>query len=461
MAKNQVRRLDSFGMKLCTKSPALRLAALLLAAACLRPAMAQTRAVAVILDQAMLRLNGPWLFHVGDNPRWADPGYDDSGWQVMDLSAPASATDGDVGLAHYAPGWSARGHAGYFGYAWYRLHLNLRTPAGKSLALLGPWDVDSAYQVYANGKLLGGVGKFSSAIPVAYGNHYPTFFTLPSGTPGSGSMLIAIRVWMGPWGAAASGSGGIHIAPVIGLRTVIAAQYHLQWLKIFEGYVVDAMIGLLFFLAAVMALCLRPFEPGDRTHLWLAAALLLSGIQRGNQAFFFWWQIETVQDAVIFIIALTGSLSLGAWMLAWRSWFSVDKPDWLTKAVAALTFALFVAQLLAYPWLYHAAFPHAVSLGVHYLIRGLRLAFLLILGLIVYLGIRRQGRDAWYTLPAVLAIAAVLFTAELTALHVPGIWFPWGVGLALSECASVVFVLLLFTLLLRRLWSHARRLQPV
>ncbi len=460
MAKNQEYRLDSFGMRLCRKLPGLCLAVLLLAVACLCPALAGTRAVSVTLDQAMFRLNGPWLFHVGDNPRWAEPGYDDSGWQVMYLSAPASATDGDVGLPHYAPGWSARGHAGYFGYSWYRLHLNLRAPAGKSLALLGPWAVDSAYQVYANGKFLGGVGKFTDAVPTAYASHYPTLFTLPANVAGA-PLLIAIRVWMGPWGAGLPTSGGIHIAPAIGLRTVIAAQYHLQWLKIFEGYVVDAVTGLLFFLTAVMALCLLPFERGDRTYIWLAAALLLSGTQRGNQAFFFWWRIETVRDAVIFIIALTGSLSLGAWMLAWRSWFGVDRSGWLAKAVVTLTLALFVAQLLAYPWLYHAAFPHAVSLGVHYLIRGLRLAFLLILGLIVYLGIRRQGRDAWYTLPAVLAIAAVLFTAELTALHVPGIWFPWGIGLALSECASVVFVLLLFSLLLRRLWSHARRLQPV
>lgn len=190
---------------------------------------APPRTVAVGLGEAVVTLTGPWRFHLGDDPRWADPGFDDSNWEPMDLAAPASATDGDVGLPNYAPGWSARGHAGYYGYAWYRIELSLRTPMGESLALLGPWAVDSAYQIYANGRLLGGVGDFSGLTPIAYGYHYPTFFALPSMPQGDGLVVIAIRVWMGPWGAALPGGGGIHIAPAIGDRHAIAAQYHLQW----------------------------------------------------------------------------------------------------------------------------------------------------------------------------------------------------------------------------------------
>lgn len=405
----------------------------------------------------MVTLSGPWRFQVGDDPRWADPGFDDSAWETVDLAAPASATDGDVGLPNYAPGWSARGHAGYHGYAWYRIALSLSTPMDDSLALLGPWAVDSAYQVYANGALLGGVGNFSGPTPVAYGDHYPTLFALPP--MAGGPLVIAIRVWMGPWGSPVPGAGGIHIAPAIGGRHAIAAQYHLQWLEIFAGYVVDAIPALLFFLAAIAVLCLQPFDRGGRTYPWLAAALTLSGIQRGNQAFFFWLRIETIREFVIFIIALTGSLCLGAWMMAWRAWFDV-KTAWLAGAAAVLTLVLFVAQLLARPWLFDATFPHLVSTGVHDLITTVRVAFLLILILIAREGMRRPGPDGWLALPAVLAIGTVLFTPELVAVHVPGIWFPWGVGLSLSECASVAFVLLLFALVLRRLWSYAARQPP-
>lgn len=434
-------------------------ASFVLFAACAGAVAAQTRAVVVDLTRALVTLNGPWMFRVGDDPEWARPGFDDSGWEPVDLSAPANATDGDVGLPHYAPGWSAKGHPGYQGFAWYRIHLIVHPPAGAALALLGPWAVESAYQVYENGKLLGGVGDFSGARPIAYSYHYPTLFSLPSVGPGSDSMVVAIRVWMGPWAVGAPTSGGIHIAPAIGERDAIAAQYHLQWVKIFEGYVVDAVPALLFFLAAILVLCLRPFERRDRTYLWLTVALTLSGVQRGNQAFFFWWRIETIRDFVIFILVLAGSLSLGAWMMAWRSWFTVERPVWLPKAVASLTLGLVVAQVLAHAWVIDTTVPHAVSIVVHNLIIALRLSFLAVLVLIVFRGIRRQGREGWYALPAILAIGAVLFTGELVALHVPGIWFPWGVGLSLSECASVAFVLLLSALLLRRLWSHARQVQ--
>ena len=406
-------------------------------------------------NDTAVTLTGPWRFHVGDDPRWADPAFDDSGWESVDLSAPASASDGDVGLTNYAPGWSAKGHSGYYGYAWYRMRLSDRTRLREPLALLGPGAVDSAYQLYADGKLLGGVGDFSSATPAAYSYHYPMSFTLPATEQGYGPSVIAFRVWMGPWELGDPTGGGIHIAPAIGERLPIAAQYHLQWLTIFEGYVGDAMVAMLFLLAAVAALSLQAFDRGGRTYPWLAVALALSGIQRGNQAFFFWFRLETITVFVAFILALGGSLCLGAWLMAWRSWFQVTTPAWLPRAVAVLTPVLFAAQLLANPWLLHASLPRLAAAGVGYLIGTVRLAFLLLLILIVGQGIRRSGRAGWYALPAVLAIATVLFSSELAEMHVPGIWYPWGIGVSLSEYASVVFVLLLFALLLRRLWAYA------
>src|SRR5512135_1472343 len=67
----------------CTRR--LLLVSLLLAiSAC---AGAQTRAagVPVTLGQSVIALTGPWKFHVGDNPQWADPGFDDAGWQAYEL----------------------------------------------------------------------------------------------------------------------------------------------------------------------------------------------------------------------------------------------------------------------------------------------------------------------------------------------------------------------------------------
>jgi hypothetical protein len=130
-------------------------------------------AVPVDIGPSSVALTGPWKFHTGDDPRWSNPEFDDSQWQSMDLTPRPGATDGDVGLDGFVPGWNAKGHSGYRGYAWYRIRVNVTPRTNGTLALLGPWAVDSAYQIYADGRLLGGVGDFSGTTPTAYGNHYP------------------------------------------------------------------------------------------------------------------------------------------------------------------------------------------------------------------------------------------------------------------------------------------------
>src|SRR5262249_13357444 len=159
----------------------------------------------------------------------------------------------------------------------------------------------------------------------------------------------------------------------------VDAQYRLQWLTIFEGYAVDVVTAVTFLLMAVMVLCLRALDRGDRAYPWLAAGLVLSAIQRGNQAFFFWWELETIQAYAIVILAMTGSLALGAWTMAWRSWFAVDKPRWLPKMVATLTLVLLVAQVLPRSWLIHWTLPPAVGAVLRGAITWVRLSFLLTL----------------------------------------------------------------------------------
>src|ERR1700754_4902997 len=79
----------------------------------------------VTLGHSTASLNGPWQFHVGDDPRWSSPGFDDSSWETVDLTPAPGAHDGDVGLPGYVSGWSRRGHAGYTGYAWYRINVSV------------------------------------------------------------------------------------------------------------------------------------------------------------------------------------------------------------------------------------------------------------------------------------------------------------------------------------------------
>jgi hypothetical protein len=65
------------------------------------------------LGKGTAALNGPWQFHLGDDPVWASPALDDatghSGWEQLTADKP----------------WGAQGHLAYAGYAWYRRHVHL------------------------------------------------------------------------------------------------------------------------------------------------------------------------------------------------------------------------------------------------------------------------------------------------------------------------------------------------
>ena len=39
----------------------------------------------------VLNLEDAWRFHRGDDPRWADPSFDDSDWQAISLSQPLTS----------------------------------------------------------------------------------------------------------------------------------------------------------------------------------------------------------------------------------------------------------------------------------------------------------------------------------------------------------------------------------
>ena len=54
-----------------------------------------------------MKLDGPWRFQVGDDPRWADPDFDDSTWATVTLGQ----------------SFTEQGLDSYSGYAWYRLRL--------------------------------------------------------------------------------------------------------------------------------------------------------------------------------------------------------------------------------------------------------------------------------------------------------------------------------------------------
>lgn len=424
--------------------------------------------VQITLGQSVVALNGPWKFQTGDDPRWSDPSFDDSTWETLDLTPAAGAHDADVGLTGYVPGWAARGHAGYWGYAWYRMRVSVEAHAGATLALTGSADVDDAYQIFWNGALLGGSGQFSGATPVVYST-VPHIFPLaeardsstaipPQSAPGTQTItgVLAFRVWMAPESAgAAPDVGGIHIAPLIGESSAIAARYQVQWLEFFRGYVVDVVEPILFAALAVMALCLFAWS-ADPAYAWLAAGLLLTALARANLAFASWTQVESARTFLLVENVLLIPLALGAWTIAWSSWLRIRQHRWVMRAAAALTFICVAAELCNLPAM-SLFLPHAAGAAFRFTAEGARLLFAGLLALIAFWGIRQRGREGWLALLAMALISAGLFAQELNVLHVPSIWFPFGTGVSRTQFIYPVFVVVLFVLLLRRLDLLVRR----
>jgi len=85
-----------------------------------------------------------WKFATGDNPEWAKPGFDDSGWKP-------------IKVGEY---WEADGYAGLDGYAWYRVRFVLPSTLKKNTffndsIVLSLGNIDDLDQTFINGELIG------------------------------------------------------------------------------------------------------------------------------------------------------------------------------------------------------------------------------------------------------------------------------------------------------------------
>jgi hypothetical protein len=96
-------------------------------------------------------------------------------------------------LPGYLAGWYARGHPNLEGYGWYRRRVAL--PAQGDLALLGPTMVDDGYEMFWNGKPIGGIGRLGHD-PKVVGAR-PFLVRLPP-SASERSALLAIRTFMQP-----------------------------------------------------------------------------------------------------------------------------------------------------------------------------------------------------------------------------------------------------------------------
>jgi serine phosphatase RsbU (regulator of sigma subunit) len=406
----------------------------------------------ITLGQSVIALTGPWKFHVGDDPKWADPSFDDSHWEDVYLAPKAGSFDPTLGLAGYVPGWTAKGHPGYWGYAWYRIRVQVKDQPGETLSVSYTADVDDAYQAFANGVLLGSFGKFSAGEFPAPLNSQPRMFRLPEGEGTSlRTVVLAFRIWMAPNTLlSAPDVGGFHSPLLLGQASAIAANYQLAWVGYVRAYATGLSGAMLFFLLLILAGCLILFDRSDSVYWWLAGVFLLTCLDRASLCVAAWTQVLSLTTVSVLQDVFLRPMILAGWVMVWWTWFRLRRPAWLPKAVAVLTLLYMVGDALGED-LFFTIIPHPVSAVFHMLSVGVRILFLIPLIYIVFEGVAEQGREGWLALPAVILVVIAQFQVELGVLHVRLTWFPFGLQLTLAQIAELTLSVVIFVLLVRRM----------
>jgi hypothetical protein len=435
----------------------------------------------VTLGQSAVLLNGPWKFSVGDSPidpktgqpLWAEPEFDDSKWETVDLTPKDGAVDPVGGLSGYVPGWTAKGHPGYWGYAWYRIRVRVRARQGVELALAGPADVDDAYQLFDNDILAGHFGDFAAGEPKVYASR-PKMFPLsqpahPGAETGLGkagqdetapensTRVLAFRIWMEPFTLSYSpDAGGLHTAPVLGEAGAVAAGYQVRWLEQIRALAWAAADALIFGLLAVVAFTLILFDRADRVYLWMGALFLLSAIYDALYAISGWTELLSIPISNLLLDGLTVPLIYAAWIMVWRVWFRQQRPVWLPWLTAALALLVGVSFILGEE-VFFGLVQHAVALHCLTASVVLRLLIYALLVWVVVEGIRRQGVEGWLVLPVVLLRGIGSFSIELQVLHIQMNWSLFGAGIDLGQITTLLLAFIIAALLLRRLLQSVKR----
>jgi hypothetical protein len=382
-------------------------------------------------------LDGSWRFHPGDDPSWADPRTDDGDWDRIDLVSLPSNHDFDVGLPGYLAGWHARGHLDLEGYGWYRRRVAL--PAHGDLTLLGPTMVDDGYEMFWNGKPIGGVGRLGHD-PKVVGAR-PFLVKLPP-SPGARSALLAIRTFMQPGLGRDNQSGGLRSVPTLATAPFGDTLYRAQWRRTIAGYIVELALPIMMVLLAAIALIVASSTARPGFARWLSVALVATACLRLGNAVAAWTDLIGISTLDRQNAILLSPLAMLAWTAAWNDWAQGrDRRIVLQTAIAA--WAIRVAGAITHT-------DALVSIGR---------AVFAVLFVVIAARIIARGERKVLAVATMAVIAIALFINELSRLGVPTIWFPFNIGVTLTQYAyALALPLLAFALTPAKNDAHA---QPI
>ena len=300
----------------------------------------------------MASLDGLWRFQTGDNPQWAAPNFDDLSWP----------------LVRSDKSWPEQGLPVASGSFWYRARVSI--PAGSGPLSLYIPSLHINYQVFIDGKLIGGQGSMPPhPRPTA-----TVVGVLP--VPGAASsqartVVIAIRAWRFPvWSSVYR--YGLEPGILIGDSRPIQKAALLNTLDHSWNSVSTIFLTLLEILAGLAALALFKVRSREREYLWFGVAMLSTAINDSISTY----RIFRATDVLHF--NLLGAFFEYAILFAFIGFYRNlmdSRRDWLYRTVIAFLCAAFVVNVAGFapgiidsPWLLDLWLPLVLLLTVPFYI---------------------------------------------------------------------------------------------
>lgn len=400
----------------------------------------------VRLGNSVVPLVGPWKFQTGDDPAWSQPGFDDSSWTDMDMTPPSRPGHPNQTLP--LAGWTARGYPNYSGYAWYRLTVDVQG-SGRRLSLKMPDSVDDAYQVFVNGAQIGQFGRFNGRSVTAY-NSLPTAFELPKSLT-SGKITIAIRLWMDsatPFNS--PDAGGLHGPPLLGYAKDIAGEVRLDFDDIAHLVGSGFLESLILIMALLMAGALYWLDPQEDAYFWLALVCLVTLLGNSIVLLANFTTPMGQTEGIILHDVLATPIRIGLWVMFWAHWFRLPKMHrihWVTWTLVAL---LSIGTAMLRPPLYGQKIPVEAANILTPVLMVLKLGLGVVLGVVAYLGFKRNKTEGGLAGAAIMLAFAANFQHELQLIHIGIRTRVLGFAVTLGTISTILSLLIITVMLLRR-----------
>ncbi len=266
-------------------------------------------------------ITGAWKHRLGDDSAWARPDFDDARWDTIRVPT----------------GWGPRAGREE-SFAWFRRTVTLAPgavadPGGLALTL---GKVDSAYEVYAGGIPLGGVGSLPPTPRLEYDRHR-TYAIPPAAVGLDGRLVIAVRAWNAP--ETNSRVPGLVEGPfIVGPMADLTRRELLSEIP-------ELLLAAVFLVTGLGHLQLFRRRPDLREYLWFglvavgAAAYTFLRTQWKYVLFDDFSALKETEHALLFVMAPLYIAFLFPF-LSWRIHPLLRAYQWLNVLAAVLSLAI-------------------------------------------------------------------------------------------------------------------------